>query len=324
MNPALPPALKASIDALLDGVSRNALAERSAAISQGYRAGGGSAATIADDASVIAYVVSRLPATYAAAAAVFDAIKQAEPNFAPRTLCDAGAGPGTASWAAVATWSDITHITIADSNAAFLDMAKRLASGSPLLGQVGFLSLNLRDCAPPRADLVTASFVLAEFSETELRQLVDRLWTSTKEVLVLVEPGTPAGFARIRAAREFLVVQGAHVVAPCPHDHSCPMSGDDWCHFSQRLPRSRDHLKVKGASVPFEDERFSYVAVTRHPVARKHVSRIIAQPEETKAGMTLPLCTERGLQRAFVSRRQRDIYAMLRKAKWGDTILSEE
>ena len=45
-------------------------------------------------------------------------------------------------------------------------------------------------------------------------------------------------------------------------------------------------------------------------------------PEETKAGITLPLCAERGLQRAFVSRRQREIYTLLRKAKWGDTILS--
>jgi ribosomal protein RSM22 (predicted rRNA methylase) len=171
---------------------------------------------------------------------------------------------------------------------------------------------------------VTASFVLAEFAETKLRQLVDRLWTSTKEVLVLIEPGTPAGFARIRAAREILLAQGARVVAPCTHDHTCPMSGDDWCHFSQRLPRSRDHLKVKGASVPFEDERFSYVAVTQRAVARNNASRIIAPPEETKAGLTLPLCTERGLQRAFVSRRQRDVFALLRKAKWGDTILSED
>jgi ribosomal protein RSM22 (predicted rRNA methylase) len=324
MNPALPPVLKASIEALLDGVSRNALAARSAAMSQVYRAGGDSAAIITDEASVIAYLVSRMPATYAVAAAVFDTIKRAQPNFAPKTLSDAGAGPGTASWAAVGTWSDFTHITMADSNAAFLKVAKTLASASPLLRNADFATLDLRASAPARADLVAASFVLAELPEPNLEHLVGRLWLATNDVLVLIEPGTPAGFARIRAAREILIAQGAHVVAPCTQDHPCPMSGDDWCHFSQRLPRSRDHLKVKGASVPFEDERFSYVAVTRHPVSRKNVSRIIAKPEETKVGMTLPLCTERGLQRAFVSRRQRDVFVLLRKAKWGDTILSEE
>ena len=41
------------------------------------------------------------------------------------------------------------------------------------------------------------------------------------------------------------------------------MAGDDWCHFSQRLARSRDHMLLKDASVPFEDERYSYVVATR-------------------------------------------------------------
>lgn len=83
-------------------------------------------------------------------------------------------------------------------------------------------------------------------------------------------------------------------------------------------------MKVKGAVVPFEDERYSYVAVSPAPVARANLARIVAPPQESKAGITLPLCTDRGLQNAFVAKRQRELYAVLRKAKWGDTILSEE
>jgi len=324
MNPALPPALKARTDALLEGVSRKGLATRAAAISQVYRVGGGSAAIVTDEVSVIAYVLARMPATFAAAAAVFEAVKDAVPEFAPKSLLDVGTGPGTTSWAACEAWSSLRAVTMTDSNGEFLRMAKLLAEQHRTLARAKIVTCDLRDeiSLLPRADLVTASFVLAEIDDQE--DLIARLWSAANDTLVLIEPGTPAGFARIRQARQWLIGRGAHVLAPCTHDSRCPIEGSDWCHFSQRLPRSRDHLKVKDATVPFEDERYSYVTVSRAPVARANLARIIAPPEESKAGVTLPLCTARGLHRAFVSRRQRDLYALLRKAKWGDTILSQE
>src|SRR5204862_6984628 len=115
---------------------------------------------------------------------------------------------------------------------------------------------------------------------------------SATHVLMLVEPGTPAGFARIRAAREALIAAGAHLVAPCTHDKVCPMQAPDWCHFSQRLPRSRAHMIAKAADVPFEDERHSYVAVSREALPSSNRARIVAEPQETKVGLTFPLCDE--------------------------------
>ncbi|HEY2885519.1 MAG TPA: small ribosomal subunit Rsm22 family protein [Rhizomicrobium sp.] len=320
MNPSLPAPLTARIATLLEGVSRHELVAKASAISAAYRAGGASAPTINDESSVIAYVLSRMPATYAATVAVFEAVQEASPEFAPKSLFDAGCGPGTASWAATQSWRGIAEVTMADSNPAFLTVAKSLAADLP--ARVTCLAAHLGASTSPRADLVTAAYVLAEIEDAEL--IVRQLWTATREVLVLIEPGTPAGFRRIRAARQQLIASGAHVLAPCTHDAACPITGSDWCHFSQRLPRSRDHLKVKNASVPFEDERYSYVALTRRSVERSNRARIIAPPKETKAGVAMPLCTERGLHQAFVSRRQRDVFATLRKAKWGDTILSEE
>src|SRR5579871_2656646 len=88
MNPALPPALKIGIEALLEGVSRKELAEKAAAISQVYRTGGGSAATVSDQAAVLAYISSRLPATYAVTAAVFAEIRDAASDVAPKSLLD--------------------------------------------------------------------------------------------------------------------------------------------------------------------------------------------------------------------------------------------
>ena len=51
-------------------------------------------------------------------------------------------------------------------------------------------------------DLVVASYVLTEMhSDAARQQAVDMLWRQTKDVLVLLEPGTPSGSAFVRRAR---------------------------------------------------------------------------------------------------------------------------
>jgi ribosomal protein RSM22 (predicted rRNA methylase) len=96
------------------------------------------------------------------------------------------------------------------------------------------------------------------------------------------------------------------------------MSGADWCHFSVRLARSRAHMIAKGASVPFEDERYAYVVAAREPIARSAAARIIKPPVETRPGVTLPLCEADGLRNTFIARRDKDAYRRVRKLEWGD------
>src|SRR5207245_4884657 len=114
--------------------------------------------------------------------------------------------------------------------------------------------------------LVVANYMIGEVDEAGQAALTGLMWEKTRDTLLVVEPGTPAGYARIIALRGRLIAAGAHVAAPCPHDGQCPLHQPDWCHFTQRLARSRAHKQVKGAEVPFEDEKFSYVALTRAPV----------------------------------------------------------
>jgi ribosomal protein RSM22 (predicted rRNA methylase) len=313
MNPALPPALVSAIAALLDGVPRKDLAIAAEKMSAAYRAGGTShAITMPLDAA--AYAVARMPATYAAIAAAFEKLAQAMPDFAPASLLDVGAGTGAASWAAQATWPDIA-VTMLDHNPALRTLARKLADSGPLAAAeilAGDLGVE-----KPRADLVVAGYVLAELPEERAAAVAVDLWQSADKALVLIEPGTPQGFARIRAARAALIAAGAHVAAPCTHDNACPMAGEDWCHYSQRLPRSRDHMLLKGANVPFEDERYSYVAVSRESVAHNK-ARILAPPLESKPGLTFKLCDANGLRALFVASRDKDEYRGARKLGWGD------
>jgi len=157
-----------------------------------------------------------------------------------------------------------------------------------------------------------------QLSAAEQAALATQMWEKTGDTLLVVEPGTPAGYARIIALRGQLIAQGAHVAAPCPHDGKCPLEAPDWCHFSQRLQRSRAHMQVKGAELPFEDERFAYVALTRARI-EKRPARVLAQPEVTKAAVVTKLCTTDGLVFATVPRRDKAAYHRARKQRWGET-----
>ena len=138
-----------------------------------------------------------------------------------------------------------------------------------------------------------------------------------------MQNGTPAGYARIIALRTQLIASGAHVAAPCPHDLACPLAAPDWCHFAQRLPRLRAHIQIKGAELPFEDEKFSYVVLTRERAARRF-SRVLAQPDVGKVEVAAKLCTSGGVEIAKVPRRDKAAYATARRWRWGDAVTSIE
>ena len=323
MSPDLPAELKAALDAKLQGRSRNDIASRAALISKTYRDGGGSGA-IRSEADALAYALARMPATYAAVVASLNALCEIAPDFAPHSLLDVGAGPGTASWAAAATFPSLQSFALLDANAALRALALDLAKASTRLGDLNYRSgealAALADTEA--ADLVIASYLIGELDDAQRPKLAERLWSKTRGTLLVVEPGTPAGYARIIAFRQQLIAAGAHVAAPCPHDGRCPLTAPDWCHFTQRLARSRAHKQVKGAELPFEDEKFCYLALTRTPVALRP-SRVLAQPHLGKAEVTAKLCTSDGLKSEKVPRRDKTAYARARRWRWGDAVVDK-
>jgi ribosomal protein RSM22 (predicted rRNA methylase) len=318
---ALPPALQAALARELEGVSRKDLAARAARTSKAYRAGQGSAGVIRDPLDALAYALTRLPATYAACAAVFAELARRAPAFRPASLLDAGAGAAAASWAAAQAWPTLERLTWLDNNPAFLALAQRLADTNLPAPDARRADLRTEGGADlPPADLVVASYALAEIAPDRQAAVAAGLWAAATGVLALVEPGTPAGFARLRAVRLQLIEAGAAILAPCPHAGPCPMAGDDWCHVSVRLPRSRDHLLAKGAEVPYEDEPYAYLLAARPGLGSPAAARLLAPPRETKPAIALKLCTPGGLERRAVPRRDKAAYAIARRLRWGDAV----
>jgi ribosomal protein RSM22 (predicted rRNA methylase) len=201
-------------------------------------------------------------------------------------------------------------------------LGRRLAARGrrPLFGAAEWRSADLAGAwAADPHDLVTAAYVLGELPGGRQAELVRGLWERAGMALVLIEPGTPQGWAAIRAAREQLRAAGAWLVAPCPHQGPCPMPADDWCHFAQRIGRSRAHRAAKGAALAYEDEKFSYVAVARGP-GDPIQARVLRHPLVRPGRVELALCADSGLRRALITRGGGEAWRLARDLRWGDPL----
>lgn len=258
----------------------------------------------------LAYATARLPSTYAAVRNVFQRLKMShlgDPSWSPQTMLDFGAGPGTAAWAARAVWpASRVRVTNVEGSATMADIGYRIQRlVDDATSEVGLTrdthdeggsvdsfdsvdrsnprSLDVRwvrglprDRIENRFDICVASYSLNELpGQMERHQLLNRLIRSATEYIVLVEHGTPHGFAIIEDSRRYVLKVSRklgmpfHVAAPCPHDGPCPLRDKRaWCHFSQRHIRTveqRVAVKSLTGSAPRDayTERFSYVVLKR-------------------------------------------------------------
>lgn len=319
----LPLALRQAIETVLTG-RRPAELERAASVlSDRYRREVRDGRLhLVDGEAAAAYLATRLPATYAAIRAAMASVAEQRPAFAPLRLLDVGAGPGTAMWAAADCWPGLGHAVLLEASGAIRKAGMALARDAAT-ARIDWLEADATAPLPAAAlpaHLVTLAYVLNELPEAAGLTLIDRLWEHTTGVLLLVEPGTPNGWRRLMAARDRLLRQGASIVAPCPHALACPLAAPDWCHFSRRLARSRLHRLAKGGEVPWEDERFAYLAVAREPGALP-AARILAPPRAASGRIALKLCGSDGkAQDRLVTKRDTEAYRIARRADWGDAL----
>lgn len=318
----LPAALRQGVERLLETIPLPALRQAAKTLSDRYRAElRDGRLHMAEEMAVKAYLATRLPATYAAVRASLDALADARPDFQPTTLLDIGAGPGTVLWATTDQWPDLQQAVLVEASAAVRKVGQTLALDAIAAStdwRAGDVTIDVPDLKP--ADLVTCAYVLDEIAPASLPKLVGRLWQLTGDTLLIVEPGTPAGWQRILAVRRQLLEAGAHVLVPCPHEAPCPLEPPDWCHFSRRVARSRLHRLAKDADVPWEDEKFIYVAASRQP-APTHQPRVIALPKAGSGKVLLKLCQPDGSAgETLFTKRDGELFKTARRLDWGDVL----
>ncbi|GGN84871.1 rRNA methyltransferase [Streptomyces albiflavescens] len=322
MNAPLTPAdtLRTALAGLLDGLPPKAAAQAVERLIANYRGATPTHAPILRDRSdVVAYAAYRMPATFEAVRAALDAFADAVPGWAPAGHVDVGGGTGAATWAVNATWEGARPVTVLDWAEPALALGREIAAANPELKNAEWHRSRIGSALTIEStDLVTVSYVLGELTDADRACVVDAA-AAAAQAVVIIEPGTPDGYIRVIEARDRLIRAGFHVAAPCPHSATCPIvRGEDWCHFSARVARSSLHRQVKGGSLPYEDEKFSYVAATRFTPAPAS-SRVVRKPQIRKGQVLLDLCeTEPSLRRETVTKRHGPLYRAARDAEWGD------
>jgi len=296
--------LQQTIDTLLENIDIQKLKKASQNITAHYRDGIG----LSSEDEMLAYLIVRLPATYASIKHVLSKLPS------QGSILDLGAGPGTVEWAARSIWNAPLVITAIEREMQFIELGAQLGSQAHWIR--GDLT-SFKTFEPH--DWIVFGYSLAEIQDQALPALLNQSWQAAEKGVVIVEPGTPRGYQKMLLARDYLIKEGGFVAAPCPHSGACPMQPTDWCHFSVRLERSYLHRLAKLASLPFEDEKFTYVIVTKEK-PKNTTSPIIRPPLRRSGHVILPLCTPHGLQNITVSRSQKDLYKKARKSDWGDAL----
>lgn len=315
----LPSSLQSAIDHIVESSGLRQLSEAREELTKRYRQPSSGSQFMTTDVQRQAYVISRLPATYAALQATLSAIKE-RADLPIKSVLDLGAGPGTAMWAACESFPEIEKVTCLEKDGALAAIGKQLAQFSEhaAIRSATWQAADMEQLTElPAHDLIVLSYSIGEIKPEKMVSLIQLCWQSAQQLLLIVEPGTPVGFERIRLIRRQLIDWGAHLIAPCPHHVACPMAGGDWCHFSARVERTSLHRRVKGGSLGHEDEKFSYVAATKTPFPLPE-SRILREPIRHSGHIQLKLCTSEGVKQPTISKKMGELYKQARKAQWGD------
>lgn len=316
----LPIELKTAIENQITDIKHNELKEISKSITDKYRnESGRGKRLISKDTEAVTYSVVRMPATFGAVYSTLNYTLDLYEGSKINTLLDIGAGTGAASWAADSL-INLEEVVCLEREDAMRKVGQKIMkeAESEALVNTKWKSFDLTNGdIEDKGDLVVASYVLNELSDEERVKAVDKLWNATNKVLLIVEPGTKVGFSNLKKIRQQLIGEGANIIAPCPHKNECEI--DSWCHFTCRIPRSKLHKEVKNGDVPYEDEKFSYLAVSKEECGKTD-TRVLRHPIIKKGRVALEVCREDGIQNIELYKKDKEAYKQARKADWGDEI----
>lgn len=307
---SMPQTLQQKIEELLSEVPHKDLKDAAEALSDTYRNSLRLGQELINGKiGVLAYIASRMPATYQAVSFVINSVKSKLETLGISTLLDVGAGPATATIAAKNILGTV-NATLIERNGDMVWAGKTLLNDDSV-----WLNTSAHEKLQ-NADLVISAYMLNEMTEQEVVKTIKNLYNSANKALVIIDNGTKETFLLMKTVRKTLLELGANIIAPCANSNNCQ---NEWCHFSTRVTRTKLHKLLKGGDAPYEDEKFTYLVATKTPISN-NVSRILRHPKILKGRVELEVCSENGIEKRTITKAQKELFKVARKSSWGDTI----
>ena len=239
------------------------------------------------------------------------------------SVVDFGGGPGTFLFAIskFKTLNKYTNVERSDSFIGIMNvLVEEFLSSSTTHTHVDSISCNYLKLGSqdiPTSDLCVFSYTLCERENSPvcLSDLVEQ-----SNMVLIIEPGTPSGFKNIIQARDKLIEKGFGTIAPCTVSGGfCPLrdSESDWCHFVERVDRSRIQRHLKNGVLGYEYEKYSYLLMSKHPI-HTNGKRIISRPNYTKHRVSFDICAEINSHIVITKKENKSKFKIVKKSIRGD------
>ncbi|MFZ4115493.1 MAG: small ribosomal subunit Rsm22 family protein [Chthoniobacterales bacterium] len=250
--------------------------------------------------------------------AVLEDLKNVGWHSQAQQIVDWGCGTAIAA-RTVALWSGISQVALVDQSPLALAFAQKK------LREAGKKIIPEFSWQKEKPTLLLISHVVSELHEKELLELA--LFATQADEIIWVEPGSHELSRRLISVRKKILQVGHHLIAPCTHEHACPMFEEkqerDWCHFFAKAPAeifqsSLWHQASRELGIDLRSLPYSYLAFSRKKFlhASTDAERLIGHPRMLKAHGKLFCCGSSGLcERMLQKRDNPELFRSLIKNK---------
>jgi len=277
---------------------------------------------------VLAYLGMRVPATYAQILGALTAIEELVPSWKPKSLLDIGSGPGTAGWASMAVWPDLSEIVALDQDRDLISLGKQIITNAAIHTDITWKNHDLREGISyddQQYDLVIIANVLNELSPASREKIIGQAYNKCKGVLVIIESGTPQGSQIIESAAQNLSKVGL-LLAPYLAN-SFVQDKDYYLHFPQRFIRPEFQRRVRqqmrddsAKASDWEEAKYSYVAISKIPAEKEAWGRCVGPVQTQKGFLEVPVLTKDAVAKIKVMKRNKEDYSIAKRLRWGDLL----